>query len=227
MDYIKKPMAIEEESFRMIQEVIDQDYPDYEFENKAQEMVIKRCIHTSADFDYLENIKFTHGVLDKLDQFIDQGQAYKEGKAEVQPILYTDTRMALSGINKRVLDRFGIAYKTYVSDDKTFDLAEKKGITRSMAGVEIAIQAKAPKIFVFGNAPTGLLKLLELVEAGAEKPEAVVGAPVGFVRAAESKQALYESDLPAIVALGRKGGSNIAAAIINAVLYLHTDRRGQ
>lgn len=209
MNYIKNPQAIEEESFRMIQEIIDEKYPDYQFASQEEEKIIKRVIHTSADFDYLENLVFTHDVLAKIKDF------FLEGKGT----LFTDTTMALSGINKRVLDRLGISYQCYVADEKVAEAAKSKGITRSMAGIEEAAKVTGPKIFVLGNAPTAIYKILEMAAEGSLAAVAVVGAPVGFVGAAESKEELYASSLPAIITLGRKGGSNIAASIINGILY--------
>ena len=138
--------------------------------------------------------------------------------------IFTDTTMALSGINKRVLDKLGIRYECYIADPEVAEQAKIKGMTRSMVGIERAATIAGPKLFVIGNAPTAIFKLLELIERGELEAAAVIGAPVGFVGAAESKEALFESDVPAIVARGRKGGSNVAAAIINAMLYQLVER---
>ncbi|MGM0216209.1 cobalt-precorrin-8 methylmutase [Enterococcus sp. AZ109] len=214
MEYIKNPQKIETESFEIIQGIIDRDFPAYHFSSPKVEKIIKRVIHTSADFDYLQNLTFTHDVVAALEQFLLAGEG----------TIFTDTTMAISGINKRVLDRLGIGYKCYIADPDVAKQAKAKGITRSMAGIEYAATLEGPKVFVIGNAPTAIFKILEMVEAGALQPTAVVGVPVGFVGAAESKEALYHSELPAIVARGRKGGSNVAAAIINALLYQVAER---
>lgn len=209
MNYMKDPKGIETESFIMIQDIINEINPTYEFNNIVEEMVIKRAIHTSADFDYLDNLKFTHNVLEEIKAFFENGQG----------TIYTDTTMALSGINKRVLDKLGISYKCFISDPEIVRIAKEKQITRSMAAVEHAATIPGDKLFVIGNAPTAIYKILEMVASKELEVIAVVGAPVGFVGAAESKEDLFESDIPAIVARGRKGGSNIAAAIINAIIY--------
>lgn len=135
-------------------------------------------------------------------------------------VIYTDTTMALSGINKRRLDSLEVRYDCLIRDPEVMELAKENGITRSMAAVEVAAKDPNPrKIFIVGNAPTALYKILDMYDEGRLNPTAVIGVPVGFVEAAESKQAMYESEIPAIVALGRKGGSNLAAALINAVMY--------
>ncbi|UYZ82669.1 cobalt-precorrin-8 methylmutase [Entomomonas sp. E2T0] len=208
MTYITQPQNIEDRSFEIIQEIIEEIRPDYEFVDELQEKIIKRCVHTSADFDWLDILKFSDDANQAL------LAALKNGAT-----IYTDTNMVLSGMNKTRLDKLGCQYRCYVADPITRDIAHAKGITRSMAAVEQAAGEEGEKIFVFGNAPTALFRLLELYQEGKLKPAAVVGVPVGFVGAAESKDALMQSDLPYIAAAGRKGGSNIAAAIINALLY--------
>lgn len=126
--------------------------------------------------------------------------------------------MALSGINKRLLDELDCSYHCYVSDPETMEIAKQHGITRSMAGIKLASLKDGPKIFVLGNAPTAVYKIIEMTESGQLHADAVVAVPVGFVGAAECKEEILETDIPAIVARGRKGGSNLAAAIINAIL---------
>lgn len=208
MTYITQPQNIEDKSFEIIQEIIDEIRPDYQFVDELQEKIIKRCVHTSADFDWLDILKFSDGVNQTLLTALQNGAT-----------IYTDTNMVLSGMNKTRLDKLGCQYRCYVADPITREIAHAKGITRSMAAVEQAATEEGEKIFVFGNAPTALFRLLELYREGKLKPAAVVGVPVGFVGAVESKEALMQSDLPYIAAAGRKGGSNIAAAIINALLY--------
>lgn len=208
MNYIKNPLAIETKSFEMIQAIIDEEYPGYAFKNEREEKIIKRCIHTTADFDYLHILKISEYAVEKV------SKALKEGAT-----IYTDTTMALSGINKTKLAALGASCKCFVSNEEVAKLAKEKGMTRSMAAVYYIASLPGKKIFVLGNAPTALFKVMELVATGELEVEAVVGVPVGFVGAAESKEALMKSTLDYILSVGRKGGSNVAAAIINAILY--------
>lgn len=208
MEYIKNPMMIESKSFEMIQDIIDEIRPGYKFKNEVEEKIIKRSIHTTADFDYLDILKISETAVENI---ID---ALKNNAT-----IYTDTNMALSGINKRKLDALGCKYKCLVADEETANLAKGKGITRSMAAVEIAAREECRKIFVLGNAPTALYKVMEMESNNKLKVDAVIGVPVGFVGAAESKDELEKTKLPYIIAKGRKGGSNLAAGIVNAILY--------
>ena len=205
MDYIKNPMKIEERSFEIIQGIIDDIRPGYEYKSEIEEKIIKRAIHTTADFEYLDILKISDNAAEIIKDAL-------ENKASI----YTDTTMALSGINKRKLDKLGCNYACLVADERTVARAKEKEITRSMAAVEIAAEDKGRKIFVLGNAPTALFKV---IEAGEMEVDAVIGVPVGFVGAAESKERLAETDIPYILSEGRKGGSNLAAAISNAILY--------
>ena len=189
MSYLKAAHKIEEASFSKIQEIIDQEHPDIHFSDPFEEAVLKRVVFTSADFDYLKGT------------------------------IFTDTTMVLGGFNKKLLDDLGVSYRCLVNEPAVFQEAKEKGITRSMAAVEYAAKVDGPKLFVFGNAPTSIFKVLDMVEEGSLQPDAVVGVPVGFVGAAESKLKLHESSVPSIAALGQKGGSTIAAAVVNAILY--------
>ncbi|CEN77241.1 cobalt-precorrin-8X methylmutase [[Clostridium] sordellii] len=208
MEYIKNPMMIESKSFEIIQGIIDEIRPNYKFKNEIEEKIIKRAIHTTADFEYLDILKISEEAVEKLVNGL-------KNKATI----YTDTNMALSGINKRKLEALGCKYKCFVSDEEVAKLAKEKGITRSMAAVEVASREEGKKIFVLGNAPTALYKVIEMSDNGQLAVEAVVGVPVGFVGAEESKDELAKTDIPYIISKGRKGGSNLAAAIINAILY--------
>ncbi|WP_304340893.1 cobalt-precorrin-8 methylmutase [Metaclostridioides mangenotii] len=208
MDYIKNPMKIEDRSFEIIQEIIDEIRPDYKFVNELEEKIIKRAIHTTADFDYLDILEISKTAVDKIVDSLKN-----------QATVYTDTNMALSGINKRRLDALGCEYICLVAEEETHKIAKEKGITRSMAAVEIAAKDPGRKIFVLGNAPTALFKIIEMNNEGNLGFDAVVGVPVGFVGAAESKDELAKTDIPYIISRGRKGGSNLAAAIVNAILY--------
>lgn len=209
-EYIKDPMEIEEKSFKIIQEIIDEINPEYQFKNKTEEMIIKRAIHTTADFDYLDILKISDNAIENI------VSALKNGAC-----IYTDTTMALSGINKSILKKIGCEYKCLISDERTIALAKKKSITRSMAAVEIACEDSGLKIFIFGNAPTALYKAIELHKKQQLHSEAIIGVPVGFVGAEDSKECLMRENIEYIVSRGRKGGSNLAAAIINAILYLY------
>ncbi|EHM48651.1 MAG: cobalt-precorrin-8 methylmutase [Yokenella regensburgei] len=204
MQYIKQPQAIEAKSFDIIGEIISETRPDFQFASPLHEAIIKRVIHTTADFDWLDILWFSDDVLAQLTAALSRPS-----------VIYTDTTMALSGINKTLLARFGGECRCFISDPRVMAQAKAQGITRSMAAVDIAVEEQGEKIFVFGNAPTALFRLLEHDVA----VSGVVGVPVGFVGAAESKEALTRSRLPAIAAMGRKGGSNVAAAIVNAILY--------
>ncbi len=206
--YISQPQSIEDKSFEIIQDVISEARPNYQFMDLWQEKVVKRCIHTTADFDWLDILRFSPGISEIIFNALRSGVT-----------IYTDTNMALSGLNKIRLDKLGCRYNCYVAETSIREVAHNKNITRSMAAVEQAVQEPGEKLFVFGNAPTALFRLLELYHAGKVKPVAVIGVPVGFVGAQESKDALMQTDIPFIAASGRKGGSNVAAAIINAFLY--------
>jgi len=208
MNYIKNPSEIEVKSFEIIQGIIDEIRPGYEFKNEIEEKIIKRCIHTTADFEYLDILKISDRAVNNL---ID---ALKSGAT-----IYTDTNMALSGINKRKLKTLGCDIKCFVADEEVARIAKEKKMTRSMAAVEKAASEDGRKIFVMGNAPTALYKVMEMKKEGKLNPDAIIGVPVGFVGAAESKDELEKSDNEYILAKGRKGGSNLAAAIVNAVLY--------
>ena len=209
MNYIKNPMKIEDRSFEIIQEIIDEIRPDYKFENELEEKIIKRAIHTTADFDYLDILEISQTAVDKIVDSLKN-----------QATVYTDTNMALSGINKRRLNALGCEYRCLVAEEETHKIAKEKGITRSMAAIEIAAKDPGRKIFVLGNAPTALFKIIEMNNEGNLGGfDAVVGVPVGFVGAAESKDELAKTDIPYIISRGRKGGSNLAAAIVNAILY--------
>ena len=205
MNYIPQPQAIERKSFEIISEIIHETRPAYRFASPLHEAIIKRVIHTTADFDWLDILWFAPDALDRLSEALSRPCT-----------LYTDTTMALSGINKKLLATFGGECRCYISDPRVVREAKAQGITRSMAAVDIAVKEEGDNVFVFGNAPTALFRLLEHTDAAVS---GVVGVPVGFVGAAESKEALSKSGLPGIAALGRKGGSNVAAAIVNAILY--------
>ena len=171
--------------------------------------VVKRVIHTTADFDYADNLVFSPGA-------VEQGIAAIKGGCTI----VTDTQMARSGINKRVLEKFGGEVLCFMSDPDVAAEAKERGVTRAAVSMERAARLDRTLILALGNAPTALVRACELLEEGAMKPALIIGAPVGFVNVVESKELLLTEDMPYIVACGRKGGSNVAAAICNAMLYL-------
>lgn len=198
-----RPMDIEKRSFEIISEILGDRFIDPE-----NEPVLKRVIHTSADFDYAENLVFSpHAVAKGI-------EALRAGCDIV-----TDTQMARAGINKTILGRLGGQVHCFMSDDDVAQEAKRRGVTRAMVSMERAAQLEKPCIFAIGNAPTALISLNELMQAGKLRPALIVGVPVGFVNVVESKELILASDVPHIVARGRKGGSNVAAAICNALLY--------
>ena len=204
MPEIIKPMDIEKRSFEIITELLGDRKLDPE-----NELVIKRVIHTTADFDYADNLVFSeHAVRKGI-------EALKAGCDIV-----TDTQMARSGINKTVLEKLGGTVHCFMSDPEVAAEAKSRGITRAVVSMEHAARLTKPLIFAIGNAPTALMRLRELLDAGVVAPALVIGVPVGFVNVVESKEQIIASAAaPYIVARGRKGGSNVAAAIVNALLY--------
>ena len=201
-----KPADIEARSFEIISHELGARALDPE-----NELVIKRVIHTSADFDYLDNLVFSpHATSIGV-------RALQDGCSIV-----TDTSMAAAGINKRVLARFGGRVHTFIGDEDVAAEAKERGLTRSAVCMERAAALGEPLIFAVGNAPTALVRLYEMLQAGqmACPPALIIGVPVGFVNVVESKELICSLDTPHIVARGRKGGSNVAAAICNALLYI-------
>lgn len=202
-----RPADIEARSFEMIGEELAEMGITLDPEN---ELVIKRAIHTSADFDYAQNLSFSPGAT-KLGV-----QALLDGTSIV-----SDTTMARAGINKRVLAKMGGEALCFIADEDIKAAAKESGLTRSAASMDKAAQMGKPLIFAIGNAPTALVRLYELITEGKiEKPALIIGVPVGFVNVVESKELIRSLDVPYIVARGRKGGSNVAASIVNALLYL-------
>ncbi|PKK38824.1 Cobalt-precorrin-8x methylmutase [Clostridiaceae bacterium JG1575] len=209
MDWIKNPQDIEQKSFEIIGELLGDRPLD-----PLQAPIIKRVIHTTADFDYLEQLAFTEEAVPKALAALKQGAR-----------IVTDTTMALSGINKRALGQLGGEVRCYIADEEVARRAKETGQTRSFVAVDRALEeADRPLIFVVGNAPTALLRLYERVRAGQAHPAFIVGVPVGFVNVVEAKELIRTLEVPSIVARGRKGGSNVAAAIINALLYQLVER---
>jgi len=199
-----KPADIEAESFR----IIEREAGPHGF-GIEEWHVVRRMIHTSADFDYLRTVRF-------------HPNAIAAGMAAIRSgrVIITDTHMARSGIRKTDLKRFGVAVKCFMDDAEIHAAARATGGTRAAAAVDAAAAVMKDGIYVVGNAPTALLRLVERVRLNQARPALIVGLPVGFVNAAESKAALAELDHPYITNTGRKGGSNVAAAVVNALLLL-------
>ena len=199
-----KPMDIERRSFEIITELLGDRKLDPE-----NELVIKRAIHTSADFDYADNLVFSaHAVSQGI-------EALRAGCDIV-----TDTQMAKAGINKTILGSLGGEVHCFMADPDVADEAKSRGVTRALVSMEKAAKLQKPCIFAIGNAPTALVSIEHLMEEGKLSPALIIGVPVGFVNVVESKELIIEKALaPYIIARGRKGGSNIAAAICNAMLY--------
>ena len=198
-----QPMDIEQRSFEIITELLGQRRLDPE-----NELVIKRVIHTTADFEYADSLAFSeHAVQKGLD-------ALRAGCDIV-----TDTQMAKAGINKTALTRLGGQVHCFISDPDVAREAKDRGITRAAVSMERTAGLEKPCIFAIGNAPTALLTLRALLDEGRVSPALIIGVPVGFVNVVESKEQILTAGAPYIVARGRKGGSNVAAAICNALLY--------
>ena len=204
-----KPADIEGRSFQIIAQELGERVLDPE-----NELVVKRVIHASADFDYTDNLVFSpHATRIGV-------EALRGGCSVV-----TDTSMAAAGINKRVLGRFGGRVHTYIGDPDVAAEAKERGLTRSAVCMERAAALGKPLVYAVGNAPTALVRLYEMLRDGsmACPPALIIGVPVGFVNVVESKELICGLDTPHIVARGRKGGSNVAAAIVNALLYQASD----
>ena len=206
MEYTR-PMDIENRSMEIITELLgDRAIPP---ENLP---VVKRVIHTTADFDYAENLAFSPGAVEK-------GIAALRAGCHI----VTDTQMAFSGVNKKVLEKFGGRAVCFMSDPDVAAEAKERGETRATVSMERSAALEGPLVLAIGNAPTALFALCDAMERGNFRPALVIGVPVGFVNVVESKERLMEVcqrlGVPAIAAMGRKGGSSVAAAICNALLY--------
>ena len=202
---ILRPMDIEKRSFEIISVILAEEGVVLDPEN---EPVIKRVIHTTADFEYVNNLVFSENAV-KIGI-----EALKSGCDIV-----TDTQMAKAGISKAALSKLGGEVRCFMSDDDVAAEAKARGVTRAAVSMEKAAKLEKPLIFAIGNAPTALIALDELMREGRLSPKLIIGVPVGFVNVVESKELIIASSVPHIVARGRKGGSNVAAAIVNAMLY--------
>lgn len=204
-----KPKEIETRSF----EIITEELGDKKL-IPGTELIVKRCIHTSADFEYADNLCFSEGVVEKAVDAIKNGAC-----------IVTDTQMAKAGINKKALAKYGGEVYCFMSDEDVAAKAKEQGSTRAVASMDKAAEMGKPLIFAIGNAPTALVRLYELIEEKKISPYLIIGVPVGFVNVVQSKELIMDTDAPYIVARGRKGGSNIAACICNALLYMIDNER--
>ena len=199
------PNEIEKRSFAIIEE-------ELRFRNivlpQEQAPVTKRVIHTSADFEYADTMTFSEHAVEKAKELL-------RGGADI----VTDTNMAYAGINKKLLSHFGGEVHCFMADEKIAQMAKQRRTTRASVSMEEAAKIEKPLLFAVGNAPTALVSLYEMIERGMFTPSFVIGVPVGFVNVEAAKELMMETGVPYIVNRGRKGGSNIAAAICNAILY--------
>lgn len=199
------PSEIEKRSFEIITkelEAMGKAIPDEEAP------VTKRVIHTSADFDYADTLTYSENAIKIARDMIKNGAH-----------IVTDTNMAMAGINKKRLATYGGEVHCFMADESVAKEAKERGVTRATVSMERAAELNIPIIFAVGNAPTALISLYEMMEKGIYRPEFVIGVPVGFVNVVAAKELFLHSDVPYIINRGRKGGSNIAAAIVNALVY--------
>lgn len=213
MDYQqfnKHPVKIEKNSM----EIIEEEMKDPSRFSEEELKVIKRVIHTTADFEYEDFTVFSKEPI----------EAFLSGLEDGLPII-SDTNMIRAGINKRALKEFGSELHCYVSDEAIINKATETGMTRSRLGMDHAASQFDEALFVYGNAPTALARILELAEENKIRPRAIIGVPVGFVGALESKELLHTFDIPHITTLSRKGGSNVAVSIVNAIMYMSKESK--
>ncbi len=210
MEYIKRPMEIEDGSMA----IIESEMSSPESFSPEELKIIKRVIHTTADFEYENLVKFSKDAITKL------LKAVKDGKK-----IYADTNMISVAVNRVLLKKNGIEIVNYVHDEDVVKKAAEQGVTRSIIAMEKAFKESEIGVYLIGNAPTALLRLMELFGESIPKDRVIVGVPVGFVGAKESKDLLINSDYNYISISGRKGGSPVAAAIMNAVLKIHEEQK--
>lgn len=204
IEYVR-PQDIEKRSFAIISKELEEKgivLP------KEQELVTKRAIHTSADFDYAKTMTYSARAVGIAKKLIQNGAD-----------IVTDTNMALAGVNKKELAKYGGEAHCFMAEEEVAKIAKGRGVTRAAVSMEKAAQIEKPVIFAIGNAPTALIELYEMIQSGKYRPAFIIGVPVGFVNVEAAKDLILKTDVPYIINRGRKGGSNIAAAICNALLY--------
>lgn len=204
IEYVR-PQDIEKRSFAIISKELEEKgivLP------KEQELVTKRAIHTSADFDYAKTMTYSDHAVEIAKKLIQNGAD-----------IVTDTNMALAGVNKKELAKYGGEAHCFMAEEEVAKIAKERGVTRAAVSMEKAAQIEKPVLFAIGNAPTALIELYEMIKSGKYRPAFIIGVPVGFVNVEAAKDLILKTDVPYIINRGRKGGSNIAAAICNALLY--------
>ena len=204
IEYVR-PQDIEKRSFAIISKELEEKgivLP------KEQELVTKRAIHTSADFDYAKTMTYSAHAVGIAKKLIQNGAD-----------IVTDTNMALAGVNKKELAKYGGEAHCFMAEEEVAKIAKERGVTRAAVSMEKAAQIEKPVLFAIGNAPTALIELYEMMQSGKYRPAFIIGVPVGFVNVEAAKDLILKTDVPYIINRGRKGGSNIAAAICNALLY--------
>ena len=204
IEYVR-PQDIEKRSFAIISKELEEKgivLP------KEQELVTKRAIHTSADFDYAKTMTYSAHAVGIAKKLIQNGAD-----------IVTDTNMALAGVNKKELAKYGGEAHCFMAEEEVAKIAKERGVTRAVVSMEKAAQIEKPVLFAIGNAPTALIELYEMMQSGKYRPAFIIGVPVGFVNVEAAKDLILKTDVPYIINRGRKGGSNIAAAICNALLY--------
>lgn len=209
IEYVR-PQDIEKRSFAIISKELEEKgivLP------KEQELVTKRAIHTSADFDYAKTMTYSAHAVGIAKKLIQNGAD-----------IVTDTNMAFAGVNKKELAKYGGEAHCFMAEEEVAKIAKERGVTRAAVSMEKAAQIEKPVIFAIGNAPTALIELYEMMQSGKYRPAFIIGVPVGFVNVEAAKDLILKTDVPYIINRGRKGGSNIAAAICNALLYELRDK---
>lgn len=204
IEYVR-PNEIEKRSFSIITQELEEMGITLPKENES---VIKRVIHTSADFDYAHTMRFSPNAVEIAKKLLREGAS-----------IVTDTNMALAGINKKTLAQFGGTARCFMADETVANIARERGVTRACVSMEMAAKLDGNVIFAVGNAPTALIQLYEMIQNNAFHPAFIIGVPVGFVNVVAAKELIMSTSIPYIVNAGRKGGSNVAAAICNALLY--------
>ena len=199
------PHEIEKRSFEMIEEELQQRHIVLD---EMEKPITKRVIHTTADFDYASTMCYSKDAILIARNLLLQGAD-----------IVTDTNMAKSGINKKKLGELGGQVHCFMADEDVAKEAKERMVTRATVSMERGARLDKPVIFALGNAPTALISLYEMMEAGMFTPQFVIGVPVGFVNVEAAKELFLKSEVPYIINQGRKGGSNVAAAICNALLY--------
>ena len=209
IEYVR-PQDIEKRSFAIISKELEEKgivLP------KEQELVTKRAIHTSAYFDYAKTMTYSAHAVGIAKKLIQNGAD-----------IVTDTNMALAGVNKKERAKYGGEAHCFMAEEEVAKIAKERGVTRAAVSMEKAAQIEKPVIFTIGNAPTALIELYEMIQSGKYRPAFIIGVPVGFVNVEAAKDLILKTDVPYIINRGRKGGSNIAAAICTALLYELRDK---